>query len=69
MQSNLEPGIFLLEKLIKEKGWTVEIAAVELGDSPERLYEVLDGKEPLGRTATLATIALNHDLQPIELND
>lgn len=55
-----------LSDLLELKEWSVEEAAEALGDSPLRLYRVLEGEEPLGRTATLAAIALKHDLKPIE---
>lgn len=52
--------------LLEQKGWTVEEAAEALGDSPLRLYRVLEGLEPLGRTACLAVLALQHNLDPLE---
>lgn len=55
-----------LQLLLDSRGWTIEDAAVALDDTPDRLYRVLDGLEPLGRTATLAAIALKYDLKPIE---
>lgn len=55
-----------LSALLEARNWSVEEAAEALGDSPIRLYRVLEGEEPLGRTATLATLALKHGLKPIE---
>lgn len=55
-----------LQLLLDIRGWTIEEAAIALGDSPERLNKVLDGFEPLGRTATLAAIALKHNLDAID---
>lgn len=55
-----------LSLLLDIKGWTVEEAAAALGDTPSRLHRVLDGREPLGRTATLAAVAVLNDLPPIE---
>ncbi len=55
-----------LATLLQEKNWSVEEAAEALGDSTLRLYRVLEGEEALGRTASLAIIALMHDLEPIE---
>ncbi len=55
-----------LNCLLDEKGWSVEEAAEALGDSPLRLYRVLEGDEELGRTASLATLALKHNLEPIK---
>ena len=46
-------------------GMTVEEVAEAIGDSPLRLYRVLEGLEPLGRTATLAIIALRNNLPTI----
>lgn len=56
----------VLRQLIEIKGWNVEEAAEALGDCPPRLYRVLELEEPLGKTATLAAIALIHNLNPIE---
>ncbi len=50
-------------------GLTVECAAVALGDSPLRLYRVLEGVEPLGRTAALAAAALTNNLPEIQPGD
>ena len=58
-----------LTLLLDEKGWTVEEAAEAIGDSPLRLCRVLEGDEKLGKTATLAVIAILHDLVPIERNE
>ncbi len=55
-----------LQLLLEQKNWSVEQAAEALGDSPLRLYRVLEGEEPFGRTATLAALALKHNLPPIE---
>ena len=55
-----------LTNLLEAKGWDVEEAAEALGDSPLRLYRVLEGLEPLGRTATLAALALKNDL-PLDI--
>lgn len=54
-----------LQLLLDVRGWTVEEAAIALGDTPDRLYRVLDGLEPLGRTATLAAVALKLNLDAI----
>lgn len=51
-----------LELLLEMKGWGIEEAAEALGDSTLRLYRVLEGQEPLGKTATLAAIALKFNL-------
>lgn len=56
----------LLRQLIEIKGWSVEEAAEALGDCAPRLYRVLELEESLGKTATLAAIALIHNLDPIE---
>lgn len=58
-----------LTLLLNTKGWTVEEAASAIGDSTLRLYRVLDGDEKLGKTATLAAIALKSNLEPIEYNE
>jgi hypothetical protein len=54
-----------LQLLMDNKGWNVEEAAVALGDTSQRLRRVLAGQEPLGRTATLAAMAMERDLDPI----
>ncbi len=56
---------FSLQTLLDEQGWTVEEAAEAMGDSPLRLYKVLEGAEELGRTATLAALALKHNLEAL----
>jgi len=55
-----------LASLLAVKAWTVEQAAEALGDSPLRLYRVLEGDEALGTTAFLAVLALKNGLKPIE---
>lgn len=54
-----------LQSLLESKGWTIEEAAVALGDSSHRLRRVSEGLEPLGKTATLAAIALKYNLDAI----
>lgn len=54
-----------LQLLMDIRGWNIEEAAEALGDMPDRLKRVLDGLEPLGRTATLAAIAIKNDLDAI----
>ncbi|MEM7216524.1 MAG: hypothetical protein AAF423_13360 [Pseudomonadota bacterium] len=58
-----------LSLLLSRTGMTVEHAAEALGDSPLRLYRVLEGVEPLGRTATLAAISLKNNLPEIQPGD
>ncbi|MEM9278367.1 MAG: hypothetical protein AAGA76_07320 [Pseudomonadota bacterium] len=58
-----------LSLLLERTGMTVEEAAEALGDSPLRLYRVLEGDEPLGRTAQLAAIALKNNLPEIKPGD
>ena len=48
---------------------TVEQAAEALGDSPLRLYRVLEGREPFGKTALLAAIAYKNNLPDIKPGD
>ena len=52
-----------LELLLEKRGWEIDEAAEALGDSPLRLYRVLEGEEPLGRTATLAALAILNRLE------
>jgi len=51
-----------LTYLLEAKGWDIDEAAKALGDSSLRLYRVLEGLEPFGRTATLAALALKNNL-------
>ena len=55
-----------LRNLMDVKGWTLGDLARELGDSELRLHEVMNGIEPLGKTAELAAMALQQGLQAIE---
>lgn len=54
-----------LPLLLEKRGWEIDEAAEALGDSPLRLYRVLEGDEPLGRTATLAALAILNRLELI----
>ena len=56
-------------QFLEMTGMTVEEAAEALGDSPLRLYRVLDGTEPLGRTAKLAALAVKCNLPEIKPGD
>ena len=55
-----------LELVLNRLGWTIEELSIAMGDSPLRLYRVLEGIEALGLTAKLAIIALENNLDPIE---
>jgi len=57
------------EEFLETTGLSVEAAAEVLGDSPLRLYRVLEGLEPFGLTATLAAHALTHGLPAIRPGD
>ena len=67
MRSDVNPlgGNNTLGHLMATTGMSVEEVAEAIGDSPLRLYRVLEGLEPLGRTATLAIIALQNNLPTI----
>ena len=58
-----------LGQFLNETGLTVEEAAEALGDSPLRLYRVLEGVEQMGLTAKLAAIAVKCNLPEIEPGD
>jgi len=64
--SEMNKGRRELALLLEANGWSVEEAAEQLGDSPLRLYRVLEGDEHLGTTAFLAVMALKHNLRPVE---
>ena len=55
----------ILSNFLEESAMSVEEVAEAIGDSPLRLYRVLEELEPLGRTATLAIIALKNNLPEI----
>jgi len=54
-----------LQQLLDCKHWTLEEAAIAIGDNPKRLHRVIQGKEPMGRTATLAILAVKNNLAPV----
>lgn len=54
-----------LKELLAAKGWNVQQAAEALGDDEARLERVLKGQESLGKTASLAVLAVLNDLPPI----
>lgn len=54
-----------IKQFIAKKNWTLRQAADALGDSEARLQKVLNGEEPLGKTAALALNALKNGLSPI----
>lgn len=55
-----------IEQFIAKKNWTLKQVADALGDSEARLQKVLNGDEPLGKTAAIALNALKNGLSPIE---
>ena len=56
----------ILSKVLVDRDITVEEASELIGDSPLRLYRVLEGDEPLGRCAELALLAVINDLDPVD---
>lgn len=58
-----------LKKYLSESGKTVEELAIQIGDSPLRLYRVLSCEERLGKTARLAIEAVRQDLPAIEADE
>lgn len=56
----------LLVSLMEQNNWSVEELAEAIGDSPLRIYRVLEGDELLGKAASLAALAVHKDLQPVK---
>ena len=51
------------------KSWDLQQVSDAIGDSPERLERVIQGDEPLGKTAQLALLANYYGLAPISRED
>ena len=70
MSAEYNPGlcgkVVVLIELLEKNNWSVEELAEAIGDSPLRIYRVLEGEEQLGKTAYLACIAILNDLSPVE---
>lgn len=62
----MQDDALLLQSLIADRDITIEEASELIGDSPLRLYRVLEGDEPLGRCAELALLAVINDLDPVD---
>lgn len=58
-----------LRRCLQTTGRNVEELAEAIGDSPLRLYRVLNGEDALGRTTELALIALKSGLKPVGAGD
>jgi len=56
----------LLRALMEKHDWTVEELSEVIGDSPLRIYRVLEAEESLGKVARLAAIAVYNGFLPIE---
>ena len=71
MRHNLKtlPEDDALQQFLASTELTVEGAAEVLGDSPLRLYRVLEGLEPFGLTAELAAYAVTNSLPAIRPGD
>lgn len=69
LSSYEQENALILNELLENKCGSLEKAAKAIGDKPERLRDVLDGKADLGMTAKLAIIAVLNDIEPISAEE